>query len=163
MTDHLTCSDALGLVEPIAAGDLEVGEAARLHFETCPRCASALASARRIEAELGARPAPAAPERFTAAVTARIRRERWQTEQRVDRVFNVGIAVAILLVIGGVAALLNVGGVLSAAAAVWELMSAATSRRVEAVAPSLTTYVAAAAFMASALIMWWWAERRLSW
>ena len=61
MTDHLTCEDALDLVEPVAAGDLEVDAALRAHFETCPRCASALASARRIEAALSAQDAPPAP------------------------------------------------------------------------------------------------------
>lgn len=55
MTDYLTCAEALDLVEPIAAGDCEVNDAARAHFETCPRCASALASARRIETALARR------------------------------------------------------------------------------------------------------------
>jgi anti-sigma factor RsiW len=162
MTDHLTCADALERVEPIAAGDLVVDADARAHFETCPRCASALASARRIEAALAARETPSAPPKFTAAVAARIRRERWRTEQRIDRVFNIAVAVAILLVVGGVAALLNVSNVLSAAAAAWDLAWVATNERVEVAGTSLTTYVAAAAFMASALAMWWWAERRLS-
>ncbi|MGH2604849.1 MAG: hypothetical protein ACRDJ9_36325, partial [Dehalococcoidia bacterium] len=124
MTDHLTCQDALDVVEPIAAGDLEVDAALRFHFETCPRCASALASARRLETALAGRDAPAAPPGFTTAVVARVRRERWRSEQHVDRIFNVGIAAAILLVLGAVAALLNVSGVLSTAAAVWQLLSA---------------------------------------
>jgi len=162
MTDHLTCPDALDMVEPIAAGELVVEADVRGHFETCPRCASALASARRIEAALAGWEVPVAPPGFTTAVIARVRRERWRTEQRVDRIFNVGIAAAIVLVCGGVAALLNVNGVLAAAAALWQAVSTATSGGREAAAPSLATYVAALALIASALAMWWWAERRLS-
>lgn len=162
MSEHLTCSGVLDLVEPIAAGDHAVDAALRAHFETCPRCAAALASARRVESLLAARPAPVAPARFTPAVMARIRRERWRTEQHVDRIFNLAIAAAVMLVVGGIAALFNINGLLGAAAAAWELMSAATKEGVTAAAPSLRTYVAAAAFMASALAMWWWAERRLS-
>jgi len=162
MTDHLTCLNALDMVEPIAAGDLEVDPAVRFHFETCPRCASALASARRIATALAGRKAPAAPPGFTAAVIARVRRERWRTEQRVDRIFNVGIAAAVLIVIGGVLALVNVSGVLSTAASAWQLMSVVTNPTATRVTPPLATYAAAAAFMASALVMWWWAERRLS-
>lgn len=160
MTDHLTCAAALDLVEPIAAGDLEVDDAARAHFETCPRCASALASARRIEAAL-ARETPPAPPDFTAAVLAAVRRNRWRAEQRIDRVFNVAIAAAILAVVTGVAALLNVSEVISAAGAVWKLAQTATNGR-EVARTSLVTYAGAAAFMASAVAMWWWAERRLS-
>jgi anti-sigma factor RsiW len=162
MTEHLTCSGVLDLVEPIAAGNHAVEPAVRAHLETCPRCAAALASARRIESLLAARPAPAAPARFTPTVMARIRRERWRTEQHVDRIFNLAIAAAVVLVVGGLAALFNINGLLTAAAAAGELMSAATKQGVSAAAPSLRTYIAAAAFMVSALAMWWWAERRLS-
>lgn len=162
MTDHLTCGDVLDLVEPIAAGDLAVGESVREHLETCPQCAAALASARRLEMLLVSRPAPVAPARFTPAVTARIRRERWRTEQQVDRVFNLAIAAAIVLVVGAIAALFNINGVLVASAAAWQMVTTATKEGVRSAAPALGTYIAAAAFMASALAMWWWAERRLS-
>ena len=79
----MTCGEALQLVEAIAAGDLAVDDAARAHFETCPRCASALASAQRIEVALQARPKPQAPARFTQAVLGRIRQERWQQRATV--------------------------------------------------------------------------------
>lgn len=161
MTDYLTCAEALDLVEPIAAGDCEVNDAARAHFETCPRCASALASARRIETALARRERPRAPAHFTGAVLAAVRRERWRAEQRIDRVFNVAIAVAILTVVTGVVALLNVGEVLSAAAAVWNMALAARREPAAVAGPSLAAYAGAAAFMVSALAMWWWAERRL--
>jgi anti-sigma factor RsiW len=158
----VTCTDALHLVEAIAAGDLAVDETLRAHFETCPRCASALASARRLESALQARPKPQAPARFTQTVLGRIRQERWRSEQRVDRVFNVAIVVAVLLVAGGVAALTNVDAMLGAARTLWGLVAAVGGQALQTAAPMLLTYIAAAGLLMSALAMWWWADRRLS-
>jgi anti-sigma factor RsiW len=158
----VTCAGALQLVEAIAAGDLEVDDDIRTHFETCPRCASALASARRIEAALQARPAPQVPAQFTSVVLGRIRHERWRSEERVDRVFNVAIVVAVLLVAGSIAALTNVGAVLAGAGTVWGLLASVGGQALESAAPTLATYVGAAGLLMSALAMWWWAERRLS-
>jgi anti-sigma factor RsiW len=158
----VTCSDTLHLVEAIASGDLEVDDEVRAHFETCPRCASSLASARRLELALRARPKPQAPARFTQVVLGRIRHERWRSEERVDRVFNVAIAVAVLLVIGGVAALTNVDAVLGGARSLWGMVAAAGGQALEAAAPVLFTYIAAAGLLMSALGMWWWADRRIS-
>ena len=158
----MTCTDALHIVEAIAGGDLDVDENVRAHFETCPRCASALASARRIEAALQARPKPQAPARFTQTVLTRIRRERWQSEERVDRVFNVAIAVAVLLVVGSIMALTNVGAVIGAAGSLWGVIAAVAGQTLEAAVPALLTYIGAAGLLMSALGMWWWADRRLS-
>jgi anti-sigma factor RsiW len=152
----------LHLVEAIAAEHLALDETVRTHFETCPRCASALASARRIELALQMRPKPPAPARFTQSVLGRIRQERWQSEQRVDRVFNVAIGMAVLLVVASVLALTNVGAVLGVAGSIWGLLAAAGGQAVAAAAPVLVTYVAAAGLLMSALAMWWWADRRLS-
>jgi len=158
----VTCTDALHLVEAIAAGDLEVDDNVRTHFETCPRCASTLASARRLEAALQARPKPQAPARFTQTVLGRIGHERWRSEERVDRVFNVAIVVAVLLVLGSIVAMTNVGAVLGGARSLWGLVAAVGGQALEAAAPVLLTYIAAAGLLMSALGMWWWADRRLS-
>ena len=160
---HVTCSDVLHLVEAVAAGDLEVDDRLRAHFETCPSCASALASARRLEAALvAARPSSPAPAQFTTAVLAKIRHERWRSEERADRIFNVAIAAAVLLVVGSVLALTNVDGVLGAAGSLWGVLAAirrSGSRGRRAGGP---TYIAAAGLLMSALGMWWWADRRIS-
>jgi len=158
----MTCRDAVHLVEAIAAGDLEVEAPVRAHFESCPRCASALASARRLELALRARAVPDAPARFTSNVLARIRNDRWRSEQNVDRIFNVAIAAAILLVVGSLAALTNLGAVLGAAGWVWGVAAQLAGEAVQQAVPTLLTYVAAAGLLMSALGMWWWAERRLS-
>jgi anti-sigma factor RsiW len=158
----VTCSETRHLVEAIAAEDLEVADPVREHFETCPSCAAALASARSLENALRARPAPPAPPQFSAAVTARIRRERWQSEQYVDRIFNVAIAVAIVLVAGGIAALTNVGAVLGLAGSIAGLIARTAGQTAQQAAPTLLTYIAAVGLLMSTLAMWWWAERRLS-
>ena len=156
----MTCRDAVELVEAIAADDRAVDAELRAHFETCPRCSAALATARRVEAALAGLPAPAAPPRFTAAVLARIRRERWRSEQHVDRLFNAAIAVAVLLIAGGVFALLNLAGLMNVAAGGLEVASTAARQLAGHAAPVIETYVAGAALLASAVVMWWWAERK---
>ena len=158
----MDCRDALELVEPIAAGDLEVSPAMRDHVESCPRCAAALATARHLELLLTQRLAPAAPERFGATVAERIRRDRWQTEQRVDRLFNVAIVAAIVLLVSGTLALTNLQAVLTLTSRAAELATLMTSRMTARALPVLPAYLGAAALLASALVTWWWAERRLT-
>ena len=157
----MTCTDALHLVEAIAAGDLEVERRVRAHFETCPRCASALASARRLESALRAR-AEASGAGALHADRARhgSARSAGDSEQRVDRIFNVAIVVAVLLVVGGVAALTNVDAVLGAAGTVWGMVASRRRPGRPARRPVFLTYVAAAGLLMSALVMWWWADRR---
>lgn len=154
----MTCDDVLDQVEPLAAGDIVPTDALRAHFETCPSCASALATARRIEASLAARPIVEAPPRFAATVQGRIRRDRWLEEQRVDRIFNVAIAAAVLLVVGGVFFLLRGAAVLDAAGQFVALISALGETDSGISTPNLGTYVAATGLFVSGLAMWWWAE-----
>jgi hypothetical protein len=158
----MTCRDVVDLVEVFAAGDLEVGDDMRGHLETCPSCAAALASARRIETMLLARVAVEPPASFATAVLARIRDDRWQLEQRVDRIFNVAIVVSALMIAAGIAALTNVGAVLAASAWALRVIGNVSAGAVEAATPMAPTYAAAAGLLMSALVMWWWAERRLS-
>ena len=157
----MTCKAALDLVEPIAAGDLEADPAARAHFESCPQCASALATARRVEAALATRAAPAAPARFASSVLQRIRRERWRAEQHVDRLFNVAMVVALVLVAGGILALMNLSGFMAAASGSWAIVASLGGAVAREAAPSTNTYIAAAGLLVSVLGMWWWTDRRL--
>ncbi len=154
----MTCNDLLDLVEPIAADELTPTAEMRAHLETCPSCASARATARRIEATLAARLVVEAPPRFAASVHARIRRERWVAEQRVDRIFNVAIAAAVLLLAGGVFFLLRGSAVLEGTVQFLALAGTFGDQAAQAAAPSAGTYVAATGLFVSGLAMWWWAE-----
>ena len=154
----MTCRDVLERVESFAAEEERPDAAARAHLESCPRCAAALADARRIEAFLTAWPAPEAPARFTASVEHRIRRLHWQAEQRVDLLFNGAIGIALLLVVVGVAGMFNVDLVVAAAGTVSEALRLAGTAAMQRAAPSIATYVAAIGLLASALGMWWWTE-----
>lgn len=155
------CQEFLDRIEAMAAGDLPLDEHARAHVESCPGCASALASARRLEAMLAAVEVPSTPVAFTAHVLQRIRRERWRSEQNVDRLFNVAVAVAVLLVAGGIFTMLNVDAVLSLSGSAWIVLRDGTRSALKEAAPFVSTYVAAAGLLISGLGMWWWAERKL--
>ena len=158
----MTCKDVTELVEAIAAGDLEPTAQLRAHVESCPGCASALASARRLEAVLSAPKPPPAPARFVPVVLQRVRRERWRAEQQVDRLFNLAMVAALVIVAGGVFALMNVSGVVAAASETVAVIASVRGEVARQAAPSVNTYIAAGGLLASALGMWWWAERRLS-
>lgn len=158
----MTCHDVLNRIEAVIAGDEAATPEMRTHLEGCVRCAAALATARQIEEALAARPVPAAPAGFGAAVAARIRQDRWRSEEHVDRVFNVALVLGILLVVGGVAALFNVGALASGVAGGLAILNRATGELIVRAAPAVRTYVIAIGFLATALLVWWWAERRLS-
>lgn len=157
----MSCDDVLQLIEPLAAGELHADEAMRAHLQSCVTCAAALASAQRLETALKAMDMPAAPPAFTATVVRRIRSDRWQSEQQVDRLFNLAIVAAVLLMVAGVGAMLNVDALLTMSASTWGVLKEGMRVTVHEAAPALATYVAAAGLLASALGMWWWAERRL--
>ena len=61
----------------------------------------------------------------------------------------------------GLAALLNVNGMLSFAGSAWIFLKDNTRETARTAAPTVATYVAAVGLLASALGMWWWADRRL--
>lgn len=154
----MTCRDILEQVEAIAAGDQMIEEGTRAHFETCPGCAAALAAARRLEDYLASQPAAAPPAKFTSSVLHRIRRERWQSEQRVDRLFNVAMVFAAAVVLTGAAFLFNISAVLEVAATASQVFSTAGEEMLRRAVPSAGTYIAAMALLMSALGMWWWAD-----
>ena len=63
----MTCRDVDDQIEAIVSGE-EASEAVRAHVEGCVRCAAALATARRIDLAIAARPVSRAPAEFTTAV-----------------------------------------------------------------------------------------------
>src|SRR6266850_7117083 len=107
------CDEALDAVEPIVAGELTPDGRIADHLATCPNCAAALDSARRLERMLRARPVPRPAAQFTTRTIARVRRARWRSEQFLDVGFNVAIAAVVVAVIAGVWMLLNRSGLVA--------------------------------------------------
>jgi len=155
----MTCKEVADLIEPIAAGEFDPSPEVRAHFESCPSCARMLATARRLEATLIAYRPPPVPDRFVATVLQRIRRERWRMEQNVDFLFNAAIVFALLIVAGGIFALMNISGLVAATSGVGSQLSEISAVIARQMAPVINTYIAAAGLLLTALLMWWWAER----
>ena len=156
----MTCAEFDEIVDAIVAGDVVESEAARAHRMGCPRCASAFAAAQAVERALAARPVAAAPPRFTAAVVARIRSERWRADQRVDRAFNIAMIVGVLGIVGGSLALLNLGSVTAAIVSFASLTADVFSqpREVTAVSLPMWVYALGGALLAMSAYIWRWAE-----
>ena len=153
------CDEALDLVESIADGQLTPEGRVADHLATCPNCAAALDSARRLEQALRARPAPRAPVRFTARTMAMLRRKRWRSEQFLDVGFNVALGAVALVVIAGVIVLLNRAGVTSIGSGAIDFMSGGVLKLARRAAPAVPVYAGATALLGAALGIWWWAER----
>ncbi len=158
----MTCKDVADFIEPIAAGEIQPTSDVRAHLETCPSCAAALASARRLEAILASTAPPPVPDRFVASVLQRVRRERWRMEQNVDRLFNAAMIAALVIVAVGVFGLMNLSGVVAASDGAWATLQTLSSQLGQRMLPVVDTYIAAAGLLLTALGMWWWAERRVS-
>jgi len=153
------CDEALDAVEPIAAGDVTPDGRVAEHLATCPNCAAALESARRLEQMLQARPAPRPGAQFTSRTLARVRRERWRSEQVVDVGFNVAIVAVVAAALGGIWMLLQRSGLSVVSSDAVNLFGSGVVALAHRVAPSLPLYAGATGILATALVLWWWAER----
>lgn len=155
----MTCPEMDDRIEALAAGDEAMTEPIRDHLDGCVRCQAALARAQQIERLLAGRPLEAPPPRFTEAVAAHVRRERWESEQSLDRWFNVIVAACVLLAAAGLWLLANISGMAAVGADAGRLMREGAGAAAERLARDLPTYVAATAILLSTVAIWWWAER----
>ncbi len=153
------CDEALNAVEAVAAGELTPDGRIAAHFASCPNCAAALDSARRVERLLRSRPVPAAPPQFTSKTMTRVRRARWRSEQFLDTGFNVAVAGVVLTIAAGVWMLLNRTGLTAVGNDAVNLFSSGMVAIAHRVAPALPLYAGATAILATAIGLWWWAER----
>jgi anti-sigma factor RsiW len=153
------CDEALDSVEAIAGGELAPEGRIAAHLSTCPNCAAALASARRLEQMLQARPVQKAPPQFTSRTMAVVRRRRWRSEQFLDVSFNVALGLVALVVVAGVWMFINRSGLVSVSNDAVNVLSASFVSLAHRAAPSVPLYAGATALLATALGVWWWAEK----
>jgi predicted anti-sigma-YlaC factor YlaD len=153
------CDETLDAVEAVAAGELTPQGRVADHLATCPNCAAALDSARRLERLLQARTVPRPPPHFTTRTLTRIRRVRWRSEQFLDVGFNVAIAAIVAGVLVGIWMLLNRSGLGAVSGDVVGLFETGVIALARRVAPSVPLYAGASALVLTALGLWWWAER----
>jgi anti-sigma factor RsiW len=154
----MDCLEVDELIEPIASGDLEPDAEVGAHLATCVGCASALAAARQIETLLR-RQATAEPSAaFTTTLMARLRRERWRSEQYLDVAFNVAVALALLVGVGGLWMVLSASGLAALSAEMMRSFVESTGTVLATSGPRLAVYSLAAGVFVSGLAVWWWAE-----
>ena len=153
------CDQVVELLEPIAAGDLVPDEGVTRHLASCPHCADALASARRVDHLLRTRSVPAPPAQFTSRTLARIRRDRWRREQFFDAGFNVATVTVIGGVVLAVWMVMDLSGLSAISRDVVDLLSVEVVTVARQMAPTVSLYASATALIATALVVWWWAER----
>src|SRR5215831_8352072 len=108
------CDEALDAIEPIATGELKPDGRVADHLATCPNCATALDDARQLDRLLRQRSTPPAPAQFTTRTMARLRRQRWRSEQFLDAGFNVTLALVGLALVAGVVIFISRTGLVAA-------------------------------------------------
>ena len=153
------CDEALNAVEAIAAGEITPDGRIASHLATCPDCAAALDSARRVEQLLRARPVPSPPAQFTTRTMAQVRRRRWRSEQFLDVSFNVVLGLVGLVLVAGVWLFVHRSGLVSVSNDAVNLLGSGVVAVARRVAPSVPLYAGATALVLTALGIWWWAER----
>ena len=153
------CDEALDSVEAIAAGELTPEGRIAAHLATCPNCAAALASARRVEQLLQARAVPKPAPQFTTRTMAVIRRRRWRRDQFLDAGFNLALAIMGLAIVAVVWLALQRSGLIAVSNGTFDALGAGFSVLRARVASSVSVYIGASLLVATALGLWWWAER----
>jgi hypothetical protein len=156
----MTCADAQDLIEAVAAGDVARDGELTLHLADCRTCTLAFESALHMERTLAALPAPPAPRGFAQDVAAAIRRERWRSDERVDRAFGATIAAAVVVVVVAFVSLLNLGSVARLMMVAVETVSTPPRQPPAWAGGSLPAAVLTAALLTTSLGVWWWVERR---
>jgi hypothetical protein len=153
------CDEVLESIELIAAGELTASGPIAEHLASCTGCARALDAARRVDALLRSRAAPAPPPNFSSRVMSRMRLARWRGEQLLDWGFNIALVTAGVLVVLGLWIVMRQSGLATVSNDAIEMLGPGMMLFVRRVSPSLPLYGAATAVLGTALAIWWWAER----
>ncbi len=157
----MTCTELDDLIEPLAAGDVEPTAEVRAHLAECPSCAASLSLATRIDRLLTAQVAPMPRADFTAALVARLRRERWRSEQMLDLTFNLAIGLVAVIAIVGLWVAFSSTGLGAVGAAALNAAGRALAESASRAAPQAGIYMVTTVGLVMGLFVWWWAERGL--
>jgi anti-sigma factor RsiW len=155
----MTCQEFDERIDALAAGDEVQTPETRAHLETCHRCQAAFARAVQIEQTLASRPAPPAPPSFTSRVTSAVRHANWESEQSLDRWFNVAVAVSILLAACGVWLLANVSGMAAVGADAGRLLRDGATLAADRFGGNVAAYFGATLVLLFSVAVWSWAEQ----
>jgi predicted anti-sigma-YlaC factor YlaD len=155
------CDECLDAVERIAAGDMVADGRIAGHLTSCPNCAAALETAKRVERMLRQRPVPRVSPQFTTSTLSKVRRARWRNDQWLDAGFNFGITAIVVAMFAAMWLFLNRTGLAAVSNDAVSLFGSGLTTFAGRVAPSLPIYGAAVALLATALGIWWWAEREV--
>lgn len=153
----MSCDQCNLLIEAIAVGD-GVADEIREHVAGCSRCAARLRLAQRIEQALATRPVVPASDGFANAVVARVRQERWRSEQLLDWSFNAFVGIGVALVLFGVVGLIFASGAVVISrdlSAAYGVVAQNAARIVSAQAPTVAIGMLMLTLMLS---VWWWVE-----
>jgi len=153
------CDEALDVIESIAAGEVTPDGRVAAHLTTCPNCAAALASARRVDQMLKSRPVPKPTPQFSTRTMALVRRRRWRRDQFVDAGFNVALLIIGIGVVAAVWIALNRSGLIAVSNGTLDVLGAAVGAVRQRVPSSMGVYVGATLLLITGLGIWWWAER----
>lgn len=157
----MRCEEVDPIIETAAGGEALPAAVSR-HLEGCARCRRALTNAQVVDAALRDMAPLTPPPAFTTSVMARVRRERWRTEQVLDWSFNIAVATGVLLIAGGVAGLAWATGLIVIGSDMMTLLTAASSAAAERLAREAQTLVLAAGLLTMTLALWWWVESDVS-
>jgi len=153
------CDEVIDAIEPIAAGELTPEGRVASHLATCPNCAAALASARRVDQMLKGRAVPKPAPQFSTRTMALVRRGRWRRDQMVDAGFNVALLAIAIGIVVAVWVALNRSGLIAVSNGTLDVLGAAVGAARQRLPSSAGVYIGATLLLITGLGIWWWAER----
>ncbi len=153
----MRCDEVNLLIDALAAG-AEPDADTTSHIAGCVRCSTALANAAVVERALRDFPAPVVPAGFTNGVMARVRRDRWRSEQVLDWTFNIAVSIGILLIVVGLVGVAWVGGFVSIGDDLIAVLFEQSPILLTRITGEMQTIVMAGLLLTMALGLWWWVE-----
>jgi hypothetical protein len=100
-----------------------------------------------------------APEGFATTVMARVRRERWRSEQLLDWSFNAFVGIGVVLVVLGVFGLVYASGLVVISRDVFAALDIVAQNAGRIAADEAPTVALGMLLLTLTLGVWWWVEQ----